>query len=116
MANLLTILQELMELWGESAETVRGIHKDMKVTNNRVDEAQQRVAETEERVQGLEEATRKLLMLQAKLQDKLTDQEGRADEKKRIHGVTEGSEGNSTSMAMFIENLGKNWSCHRPKT
>lgn len=40
------------------------------------------------------------------MQDKLIDQEGRARrENLRIHGVAEGSENNSTSMMMFIENL-----------
>lgn len=106
MANLLTILQELREFRSENAETLRRIREDIKLTNNRVDAAEQRIAETEERVLGLEEATRELLKLQAKLQDKLTDQEGRARrENIRIHGVAEGSENNSTSMIMFVENL-----------
>lgn len=106
MASLLTILQELREFRSENAETLRGIREDIKVTNNRIDEAERRIAETEERVQGLEEATRELLKLQTKLQDKLTDQEGRARrENIRIHGVAEGSENNSTSVLTFVESL-----------
>lgn len=106
MANLLTILQELREFRIENAETLRGKREDLKVTNSRIDEAERRIDETEERVLGLEEATRELLKLQTQLQDKLTDQEGRARrENIRIHGVTEGSESNSTSVMTFVENL-----------
>lgn len=57
-------------------------------------------------VQGLEEATRELLKLQAKLEDKLMDQERRARRNNiRIHGIDEGSECNPTSMIAFVENL-----------
>lgn len=56
-------------------------------------------------MQGLEEAKRELLK-QAKLEDKLTDQEGRVRRDNiRIHGIEEGSESNSTSMIAFVENL-----------
>ena len=57
-------------------------------------------------MQGLEEATRELLKLQAKLEDKLTDQEGRARRDNiRIHGIEEGSENDSASMLIFVENM-----------
>lgn len=57
-----------------------------------------RISETfQERVQGLEEATRKLLKVQVKLEDKLTDQEGKARlENIRVHGIEEGLESGST--------------------
>lgn len=106
MASLQVILQELREFRRENADTLREIREDIKATNSRVDEAEIRISETEERVQGLEEATRELLKLQAKLDNKLTDQEGRARrENIRIHGIEEGSESNSTSMITFVENL-----------
>lgn len=106
MANLQTILQELREFRRENADTLREIRGDIKATNKRIDEAEIRISETEERVQGLEEATMELLKLQAKLEDKLTDQEGRARrDNMRIHGIEEGSENNSTSMIVFVENL-----------
>lgn len=78
MASLVTILQELREFWSENAEILRGIREEIKAINSRIDEAEQRIAETEERVQGLEEATRELLNIHTKLQDKLINQEGRA--------------------------------------
>lgn len=106
MANLHTILQELREFRRENAETLQEIREDIKVTNNRLDEAEMRISETEDRVQGLEEAMRELLKLQAKMEDKLTDQEGRARRDNiRIHGITEESESNSTSMITFVEKL-----------
>lgn len=104
--SLQTILQELREFRRENVDTLREIREDIKATNNRVEEAEMRISETEERVQGLEEATVELLKLQAKLEDRLTDQEGRARrENIRIHGIEEGSESNSTSMITFVENL-----------
>ena len=49
---------------------------------------------------------REMLKLQAKLEDKLTDQEGRArQENIRIDGIEVGSESNSISMITFVENL-----------
>lgn len=106
MASLQMILQELREFRRENADTLREIREDIKVTNRRIDEAEMRISETEERVQGLEEATGELLKLQAKLEDKLTDQEGRARrENIRIHGIVEGAENNSTSMITFVEKL-----------
>lgn len=105
-SSLQTILQELREFRRENVDTLREIREDIKATNNRVEEAEMRISETEERVQGLEEATTELLKLQAKLEDRLTDQEGRARrENIRIHGIEEGSESNSSSMITFVENL-----------
>lgn len=108
MANLQTILQELREFRRENSDTLREIRGDIMATNNRIDEAETRIFETEERVQGLEEAMGELLKLQAKLEDKLTDQEGRARRDNiRIHGIEEGSENGSASMMVFVENLFK---------
>lgn len=92
--------------------------KTLKANNSRMDKAEMQISDTEERVQGLEEATREMLKLQAKLEDKLRDQEGRARwEDIRIHGIEEGSENNSTSMIAFVKNLlRESWSCLPPTT
>lgn len=95
-----------LQFWCENADTLRKIKGDIKATNNRIDEADIRISETEEKVQGLEEATRELLKLQAKMEEKLTDQVGQARRNNiRIHGIEEGSENNSTSLMVFVENL-----------
>lgn len=95
-----------LQFWCENADTLRKIKGDIKATNNRIDEADIRISEMEEKVQGLEDATRELLKLQAKMEEKLTDQVGQARHNNiRIHGIEEGSENNSTSLMVFVENL-----------
>lgn len=57
-------------------------------------------------MQVLDGAMLEMLKLQEKLEARLTDQEGRSRrDNVRLHGVTEGSEDNSPSMVIFVENL-----------
>lgn len=53
----------------------------------------------------MEEATRELLKLQAKLEEKLAEQVGQARPNNiRIDGIEEESGNNSTSLMVFVEN------------
>lgn len=58
------------------------------MTNNRIDEAEERIAKVEERIQGAEDILSELLKLQTQLEARLTDQEdcSRRDNI-RIHGI-----------------------------
>lgn len=106
MTDLQTILQELREFRRENGESLREIKDDIKNANKRIDEAESRISETEEKVQMLDEAVLEMLKQQEKLEARLTDQEGRSRrDNVRLHGVGEGSEDNSPSMANFVENL-----------
>lgn len=106
MANLQTILQELRDFRRENADSLRGIKEDIKTTNKRIDEAEGRISEAEDKVQVMEEALLEMLKLQETLETRIIDQESRSRrENIRIHGIPEGSEDNSTSVAAFIEGL-----------
>ena len=106
MADLQMILQELRDFRRENGDALKEIKEDIKTTNNRVDKAENRISEAEERTQVVEEAVLEVLKLQEKLEARLTDQEGRSRrENIRIHGIKEGAENNSPTMATFVENL-----------
>lgn len=76
---------------------MKDIKEDINNMNNRIDEAEMRIAEAEKRPQGVEGAIMELLKRQTRLEARLTDQEGRARRDNiRIHGVSEGAEENST--------------------
>lgn len=106
MANSEMILKEIRDFRQENGTALKGIQEEIQKTNTRIDEAEKRIAEAEDRVQGVEAATLELLKLQAYLEARLTDQDGRSRRDNiRIHGVCEGAEENSTSMIAFVETL-----------
>ncbi|KAK7880946.1 hypothetical protein WMY93_032400 [Mugilogobius chulae] len=72
-----------------------------------MEEAETRIATTEDRVQGAEDVITELVKQQIRLQQKLSDLEGRSRwENVRIYGVPEGSEGTSASSFIpFVEQL-----------
>ncbi|KAK7879439.1 hypothetical protein WMY93_033851 [Mugilogobius chulae] len=106
MTDLDTVLREIKEFRREHTESFKELKDDIKKTNTRVEQAEQRIMESEERIQNIEDATLELLELQKELKMRLIDQESRARRDNiRIHGVKEGSEDGSQSMAVFIESL-----------
>ena len=77
----------------------------MKV-NTRLEEAEGRIVNAEERIQNTEDILSEMLKLQAQLEAKITDQEGRSRrENIRLYGIPEGAETDSPSMIMFVQKL-----------
>lgn len=106
--SLEKILVELREFRKENNEKLADIKEDLNTTNKRIEEAEGRIAEAEEQIQQTGEVVSELLKLQAQLEAKLTDQEGRSRRDNiRIYGIPEGSE-NGSSTIKFIEELLKN--------
>lgn len=106
MTDLDVVLREIREFRQENAANLKDIREEITKTNGRIDEAERRIVETEDRVQSVEEATLELIKLQKKLEEKLIDQEGRSRrENIRLHGVKEGAEDNTESVAVFVEKL-----------
>ena len=106
MASLEKILCELRDFRRENSVTLKEIKEDIRVANNRIDNAEGRILEAEKRLQCVEDATLELLELQKRFENRLVDQEGRSRrENVRIHGVKEGAEDNAKSMIDFIQNL-----------
>ncbi len=67
---------------------------------------EERIMDVETRIQVNEEAVTEMLKLHIETNAKLTDLEGRSRrENIRIHGVKEGAEDDSPSMAVFLEHL-----------
>ena len=76
-------------------------HK-LKRANDRLDEAEGRTAEMENVLQAASMLINQLMKLQANLEDKLTDQEGRARrDDLRIYGIPKGKEG--SDMVGFVD-------------
>lgn len=74
--------------------------------NTRLDEVEERIEKAEERIQKTEEVITAMLKLHTKLEDKLLDLESRSRrENIRIYGVPERTDGESTTMISFVENL-----------
>lgn len=106
MADLDLILRELRGFRQENKEQLEIIKEEIAKVNNRLDEAEGRIEEAEERIQNTEEVVTAMLKLHTKLEEKLLDLESRSRrENIRIYGVPEGSEGDSTTMALFVESL-----------
>ncbi|KAJ0028895.1 hypothetical protein NQD34_003892 [Periophthalmus magnuspinnatus] len=106
MSDLQTILSEINYFRREHAETFKELKDDIKKTNTRIGEAEERKKESEERIQNIEDATQELFKIQKQFMDRLTDQEGRSRRDNiRIHGVKEGSEDGAQSMISFMESL-----------
>ncbi|KAK7933660.1 hypothetical protein WMY93_004556 [Mugilogobius chulae] len=94
-----TILQELREYRQE-------IKAEFAKTNNRLNEAENRIEGNERRLQDMEEALTGVLRMQEHLQEKLTDQECRSRrENVRKYGIPEGAEGSAKAMIPFIEQI-----------
>lgn len=98
----------MQEIRKENNEKLADIKEDLNTTNKRIKEAEDRIAEAEEQIQQTVEVVSELLKLQAQLEAKLTDQEGRSRRDNiRIYGIPESSENGSLTIK-FIEELLKN--------
>lgn len=96
--SLEKILVELREFRKENNEKLVDIKEDLNTSNKRTEEAEDLIAEAEEQIQQTGEVLCELLKLQAQLEAKLTDQEGRSRwDNIRIYGIPEGSENISSS-------------------
>ena len=100
------ILKELREFRKDNNQQLKEIREEINKTNTRIEEAERRIDATETRLQVAEDTVQELLHLQIHLDAKLTDLESRSRrENIRIHGVKEGAEENSPSMAVYVERL-----------
>lgn len=105
-ASLDLILRELREFRRDNGVQLQGIQEDINKTNKRVEEAEERIQEAEAKLQANEETVAEMLKLHIGMDAKLTDLEGRSRrENVRIHGVKEGTEEDTPSMVVFVENL-----------
>lgn len=104
--SLKTIFSEIKGFRQDNKQQLTEIKDEIGKTKIRLDEAEERIAKAEERLQSMEEVMAELIKLQAHLEAKQTDQEGRARRNNiRIYSVIEGSENNSPSMITFVEEL-----------
>lgn len=106
MADMELILCELRGFRQENKEQLETIKEEIVKVNTRLEEAERRIGKAEERIQNTEEVIVDMLKLHTKLEEKLLDLESRSRrENIRIYGVPEGSEKDSTTMVLFVENL-----------
>ena len=104
--HLETILQELRGFRQDNKEQLEEIKEEIVKTNTRLDEAEGRITKAEERIQNTEDVLKEMIKLQAKLEEKITDQESRSRrDNVRIYGIPEGTEKEASSMISFVEKL-----------
>lgn len=111
--NLMLILNELRAVGKEVKEfrkdtktQLQDIRGELDKTNARINDVESRVAEHEDKIQGTDEILAEMLIMQEKLQSKLTSLEAYSRrETIRIYGIPEGAEVGSQSMVNFVEKL-----------
>lgn len=92
--SLTMILQELRDFRRDNSDQLKEIKEDIQKTNNRLEEAEERIVGLEERSQNTESVMAEFLKLQSQLDERITDQEGSSRWNNiRIYGVAEGAEG-----------------------
>lgn len=90
------VKEELRNFKQEVNQKLNGLVTDLKVTAERIEEAEQRVAELEENVAEYKEVLGQSIQIQDNLQERLLDLETRSRRNNiQIFGISEGSEGNN---------------------
>lgn len=108
-ANLKAILSEIKDFRQDNKQQLQEIKEEISKTKKRLDEVEDRVLNTEERMQSLEEVTEELIKLQAHVEERQDDQEGRSRRNNiRVYSIPEGSENECSSMIEFVGKLLKN--------
>lgn len=100
------ILAEIKDFRQDNKQQLEEIKEEISKTKKRLDEVEERVSNTEERMQSIEEVTVELIKLQARLEERQEDQEGRSRRNNiRVYSIPEGSENESPSMIEFVGKL-----------
>lgn len=87
-------------------QQLKEIKEEISKTKLRLYEVETRVSNTKERMQSLEEVAEELIKLQAHLEERQEDQEGRSRRNNiRVYSIPEGSENESPSMIEFVRKL-----------
>lgn len=104
--SLQSIFDELRGFRKDNNAQLEDIKQEIKGVNDRLEEAEGRIEETETVLQTASVLIKRLAQRQAKLEARLTEQEGRARrENLRIYGIPEDKEG--ADMVLFLNNLFK---------
>ena len=89
--DLALILRELRDFRQDNKTQLKGVKGEITKVNTRLEEAEGRIVKAEERIQNTEDVLSEMLKLQAQLEAKITDQEGRSRrENIRLYGIPEG--------------------------
>lgn len=102
--SLERILEEIQNFRKENNHQLDEIKIELNKTNQRIGHAEDRIEEIDTRMQNVEETMQKMIKMQAQLESKQIDQEGRSRRDNiRIYNVPEDAERNS--MTDYVEQL-----------